>query len=119
MQKKKITNLNEDFDLKLFALISRKNFYWLFVLIVLGFIFSFLYFRYTPPVYQAQSLLKIDVVNNASTILNFKNNAVDQNNTSLISGDIELIRSRIIVGRALSKLPLQISYYAKGTVLVN
>ena len=119
MQKKKITNLNEEFDFKLFAIIAKKNFYWLFTLITLGLIFTFLYLRYTPPVFQAQSLVKIDVVNNASAVLNIRSSSIDQNNSNLIAGHIELIRSRVIVGRALAKLPLQISYYAKGTVLVN
>jgi hypothetical protein len=36
MPKKKISNLNEDFDVKLFLLIARKNLFWLFFFLTLG-----------------------------------------------------------------------------------
>ncbi|MBL0342041.1 MAG: hypothetical protein IPP71_14600 [Bacteroidetes bacterium] len=38
-------------------------------------------------------------------------------NMNKLAGDIELIRSKIIAKRAVSKLNLGISYFAKGTVL--
>src|SRR3979409_2396786 len=104
MPKKKITNLNEEFDLKLFVIIAKNNFYWVLVLISLGLTYSYVYLRYTPPVYQAQAVIKLDVVNNATAILNIRSSAVDQSAGSL-AGDIELIRSRVILERALAKLP--------------
>jgi len=57
-------------------------------------------------------------VNNATAILNIGSSSID-NTSSSLAGDIELIRSRVIVGRALSKLPLAVSYYSKGTVLME
>lgn len=62
MGKKKITNLNEEFDAKLFTIILRKNFQWLILLLTVSLLTAFLYLRYTHLVYQANSTLKIGMI---------------------------------------------------------
>src|SRR5436305_4697955 len=37
--------------------------------------------------------------------------------TAQLAGDIELLKSRVILSRAIATLPLAVSYYAKGAVL--
>src|SRR4051812_23123554 len=120
MPKKKITNLNEEFDPKLFAIIAKKNFLWIILLVSASLLTSYLYLRYTPATYQAYGIVKLGVVNNASTVLNIQNSEQLNNLgiTLFLAGDIELLKSRVILSRVVKSLPLQVSYYAKGTILV-
>src|SRR5438874_8011271 len=116
MPKKKITNLNEEFDAKLFAIMARKNFYWVILFVSAAILTAYIYLRYTPATYQAGGIVKVGVVNSASTVLNFQN-ADQLSNLGIgqaLAGDIELIKSRVILSSVIKKLPLQISYYAKG-----
>src|SRR5438105_8221599 len=117
MAKKKILALNENFDAKLFLSIVRKKAYWVVILLVVSLCFAYIYLRYTPPLYQATSTIKLGLVNNATAIIS-ANPFTDQTGSQM-AGDIELIKSKIIVERALSKIPLSIGYYAHGVVLVN
>src|SRR5437764_13687866 len=98
MHRKKITNLNEEFDAKLFAIMARKNFYWVILLVSAAMLTAYLYLRYTPATYQASGVVKVGVVNNASAVLNFQNNdqlsglGISQ---QFLAGDIELVKSRV------------------------
>ncbi|MCX6273680.1 MAG: Wzz/FepE/Etk N-terminal domain-containing protein, partial [Bacteroidetes bacterium] len=122
MAKKRITQLNSDFDAKLFAIIARKNFYWIIMMVTAAILLSYLYLRYTAPTFQAHSVIKIGVVNNANAVLNINNsdmlNGLGITQTQL-AGDVELLKSRVIIARAINSMPLNVSYYAKGTVLEN
>src|SRR6185436_19051010 len=119
MPKKKITPLNEDFDLKLFAIIAKKNFVWMVAFLFLSLTIAYLYLRYNPPVYEAGAIIKLSNENKAATILGERKDIFFDDNSKMIAGDVELIRSKIITEMAVRKLPLGISYYAKGTVLEN
>ena len=117
MPKKKITALNEEFDFKLFVTIAKKNFLWFAFFLTISIFSSFIYLRYTPPVYEVSAVIKLSQENDANKILNLNANGFKDLSINQMAGDIELIRSRIIVERAVAKLPLNISYYSKGTLL--
>ena len=117
MAKKKISPINEDFDFKLFFTIAKKNMFWFFLFMLLASIISFLILRYTLPTYEVFSVIKISSQDNAQNVLGINSKDGIYGEQNKIAGDIELIRSKVIVERAIKKLPLNISYYAKGTVL--
>ena len=118
MAKKKISHLNEEFDVKLFAIIAKRNFYILVILMATALTSAFLYLRYTHPVYQSEAIVKIGTVNNATAVLNIQSPQMyDAMGINQLAGDIEILRSRLMVDRVLSKMPLEVSYYAQGTVL--
>ncbi len=119
MPKKKITPLNEDFDFKLFVTIARKNALWFFVFLTTSLLIAMLILRYTAPVYEASTIIKLASENKANIILGNSQTGLFDANQNLVAGDIELIRSNVIIERAVSKLPLQVRYFAKGTVLEN
>ncbi len=116
MPRKKITPLNEEFDFKLFVTISKKNALWFGIFMFVSVMFAFLYLRYTAPIYEATSVIKLSDENNAGMLLG-QNENVFSESTNQMAGDIEMIRSKIIAERAINNLDLKISYYAKGTVL--
>ena len=119
MAKKKITPLNEEFDFKLFVTIAKKNLLWFAFLILLSIVTSLVILRYSAPIFECASIIKIADEDNAQNVLglNAKNGFLSENNK--IAGDIELIKSKIIISKAVRTLPLQVSYYSKGSILIN
>ncbi|MFM8432242.1 MAG: hypothetical protein ACKOA1_05555, partial [Bacteroidota bacterium] len=120
MAKKKITNLNEDFDSKLFAIIARRYSYFLFLLMTLSLVIAYLYLRYSQPTYQSYAVLKIGSVNNATAVLNYQTAPLNEiMGMNQLAGDVELLRSKIMSHRVISKMPMAVSYFSRGNVLDN
>jgi tyrosine-protein kinase Etk/Wzc len=111
--KERLTNFSQEFELGLFLFIARKNIFWLFLFVTIAIGGAFIYIRYTPPVYESNSIIQIKQDNNVSKVLELDRLQEHQD----ISGEIELLRSKIILKKVVSKLPLQIGYFNQGTVL--
>ncbi len=111
---KKISNINDEFDLKLFLYITRKNILYLVIFLILALGGAFLYLRYTPPVYQTSSVIQISGEEQTQRILPEITTAFFDDD---IAKQIELMRSQTFMKRALEKLPLEKSYYSKGRFL--
>lgn len=103
----------EDFNFPLFLSIFRKSLIWIVALVVVAMIAVWLYLRYTPPTYQATSLL-IYQEPEAKQALEFT-----QSTSEKAFSEIELIKSVEVVSRALRTLPLEVSYYSKGDILTR
>jgi tyrosine-protein kinase Etk/Wzc len=119
MPKKKVSPLNEDFDFKLMVTIASKNLLWFALFMTISVIIAFLILRYTAPTYEPTTVMRFSSENNAQSVLGINTGAIYTAETNRLAANIELMRSKVIVERAISKLPLQISYFAKGAVLVN
>lgn len=120
MAKKKISPINEDFDFKLFVTIAKKNLLWFSLFMLLSVFTALLILRYTAPTYESTLILKIANEDQAQNVLGINSSqTIYADNSNQIAGDIELIKSKIIVTRAINQLPLKVSYYSKGTVLIN
>jgi tyrosine-protein kinase Etk/Wzc len=111
---KKISSLNDELDIKLFLYIAKKNILFPVAFVIFALLGSYLYLRYTQPVYQTSAILQLNTENQASRILPTASLYDDD-----IAKQIELLRSSVFLKRSLSKLPLEISYFTKGTVLNN
>ena len=120
MAKKKISPINEEFDFKLFVTIAKKNLLGFSFFMLLSIVIALVILRYSAPIYECTSVIKIANEDNAQNVLGLESkNGFYSDNNSEIAGDIELIKSKIIISKALKKLPLQVSYYSKGSILVN
>lgn len=119
MAKKKISPINEEFDLKLLVTIAQKNALILMLFLTSALLIALLIIRYTPPLYEATGVLQISEQNTARSVLNdvTVKNFSDQNNK--LASSIELIRSKVIIERVLKGMPVMVSYYAKGEFLTN
>jgi len=113
MVERKISNLNDEFDFKLFLSVIRKNIAWIVVFFVISFLMAFLYLRYTYPIYEAKSIIQIGIADQSSRVLLNSVNPIKSD----LPGKIELLRSPTFLTRVLDKLPLDISYYQIGNVL--
>ena len=107
-----------EIDFITLLVVTRKSLIWIVFLILLGLSASYLYLRYTKPVYRSSSTLKIDEQSQAGALGlgGPLGNAADQNMVSL-SGEVELINSDIIYRDLKDNLNLQVNYYAMGNVL--
>ena len=59
MDKNKLSLLNDEFDLGLAILIIRKNLHWIILLTLIGAGVSFFVNRYTLPLFESASIIKI------------------------------------------------------------
>ena len=109
------SDFSKEFNLGQFLYILKKNLIWM-LLIIGAFLFgAFLYLRYTSLIYQSTSVIQISNENQASKLLKIESFGESDD----ISAEIEFIRSKVFIKRALSKLKLEIGYFSQGTVLVT
>jgi len=112
MTDKKISNLNDEFDPRLFLRVVRRNSAWIILFFIIAFLMGFLYLRYTYPKYKAYTIIQIAQIE--------KNNRIIPQNDfgrSDLAGKIELLRSPNFLYRVFSRLPLEVSYFQIGNVL--
>ncbi len=105
---------NLDYE-KIF-LVLRRGIPWIIAIMITTNLLAYLYIRYTKPLYQSHSDLKLDVKSEASL---FGFNAPIENpaNITNLSGEIELIKSRLFYSKVIKILDLEINYYAYGKIL--
>ncbi len=104
---------NDKIDLDKVFLIIRKNILWIFLILLVTNALSYLYLRYTRPVYESSSVIKLDIKSEAN-ILGF--NTVNQNLDN-IAGEVELLKSNMFFSRVVEALDMEVSYYAYGRVI--
>jgi tyrosine-protein kinase Etk/Wzc len=106
-------------DLSILVLVARRSLLWMILLIALGLTASWLYLRYTKPIYKSASLLKIDERAEADALgLSGLPAAAGGDKTrNKLAGEVELIKSGIIYRRLKDSLALDVNYYVQGTVL--
>lgn len=83
---------------------------------VLGILFTtmsltYLYIRYTKPIYSAESVLKLDIKNDAN-LLGLQNPL--EQDIKGIAGEIEILRSRLFFSKVVDAVGMDISYYHPG-----
>lgn len=111
-----------DFDLAKLLVVASKSIGWIILLLITSLSAAFVYNRYTKPVYESASLLKLDLKSDAGVLgfRNFKDESVAQaSKLTIISGEIELIKSRVIYEKIIQRMNLDVSYYAYGNVLYD
>lgn len=108
---------NDGLDLNKLNIIIRNNWLWLALIFILTNAVAYLTIRYTKNIYESESVLKLDVNENA-TELGIKNIVEDQN-INMISGEIEIIKSELFLSRVLDSLSIDVSYVSTGRFLNN
>jgi len=101
-----------DFE-KLLSILN-KSLWWIILFIVLSLSGAYLYLRYTKPIFESQSIIKLDVQkkNDISGLWGKEEFA----NTNL-SGEIELIKSKSIHEQVIDKMSLDVTYLQIGNFL--
>ncbi|MEO1055142.1 MAG: Wzz/FepE/Etk N-terminal domain-containing protein, partial [Bacteroidota bacterium] len=96
--------------------VLRKNIIWIILIIALTNVAAYLTIRWTKPFYQSDSQIKLDIKSEASAL--GINNLVDQTIDN-ISGEIELIQSRLFFDKVIDAVDIGISYHTIGNILTD
>ena len=107
-----------DIDFVTLLAVARKSLIWVVLLILMGLAASYLFLRYTKPVYKSSSIIKIDEQSQAGALgLGGPLGDASQQAMASLSGEVELIKSDLIYEKLKRKLNLQVNYFAMGNVL--
>jgi tyrosine-protein kinase Etk/Wzc len=109
---KKISSINDELDIKLFFYIAKRNILFPVIFVIMALTGAWLYLRYTPPIFQTSATLQLGSQSQVTRILPTADIYEDD-----MAKQIELMRSTVFLHRALSKLPLNVSYFSRGHVL--
>ncbi len=113
MAEKHIPQINQDFDAKLLLHVLGKNAVWILFLFVVSLTSAFLLIRYTKPIYQSKAVIQL-TGEAEQQILDANLNPYQTKN---LAKEIELLRSPVFLSRILEKIPHDISYYKRGSIL--
>ncbi|MDO1445554.1 polysaccharide biosynthesis tyrosine autokinase [Rhodocytophaga aerolata] len=96
--------------------ILKKNIIWLIMLPIISLLCSYIYLRYTKPLYESSSSIKLEVKREANVLGLTGVNTVEDVAANL-PGEIELIRSNLIYEEVIKRIDMGISYFAYGNIL--
>ncbi len=95
--------------------VLRKSILWIVLIFFATNITAYLIIRWTKPLFESSSELKLDVETNASEL--GLTTLGENQNLNIISGEIELIRSKLFFNKVIENFDLDVSYYTVGNVL--
>ena len=117
-QEKNSEDFLNAFDLVKFLHTVKRSLIWVVMFFVIAGTAAFLYVRYTKPVFESQSLLKLDIESEATTLglasTNYESAALNN-----LSGEIELLKSKLFFSKVLSVANLDVSYHYYGRYLTD
>jgi len=98
----------------MFAVLKRN---WLILpfLILLAISLSYLYLRYTKPLYQSKAVIQRSSQDEGKRILDIEGFEQEDN----LSEDVELLKSTFLLEKAMRNLNLNVSYFAEGDILTE
>lgn len=112
---KKIPAFNDTFDLSKLWIVIKRNLWIYILLIILTIIGTKLYFRYTIPTYETNSVIQINTEERERQIVDLSETYGQSSLTNLI----ELIRSSEFLKRTLQQLNLYTNYFAEGRFVTS
>jgi capsular exopolysaccharide synthesis family protein len=112
---RKHSTFNTESDPILFLHLFRKNLHWFGAIIFTCLAVAFTYLRYTVPIYESSLTFQVGTINTANQVLNVNN----FQETNDLAKDIEILKSKLLFKRALSKINVDVTYHNKGKILTN
>ncbi|MDX1349936.1 MAG: polysaccharide biosynthesis tyrosine autokinase [Putridiphycobacter sp.] len=106
---------NRELDFDIFRAVLQKNYGWLLIIVLIGFLSAGLYLRYTKPIFESKAIIQRTLKDEGQRLLNFDN--LDQENN--LSADVELLKSPFLLEKVLMNLNLKVSYFSQGQVLTE
>jgi len=103
------------FDSQKFLFILKKSIPVIILILAAGIFTAVMIVRYTKPVFQSSSIIKLDIKSEAS-VLGLSNMGEVQNFNNL-SSEIELLRSRLFFNKVLDEVNIDVSVYTIGNIL--
>lgn len=110
------SNFLSDLDFIKFLIVIKKNSLGVLFLFLMSFTVAFLYLRYTSPVYQSSATLKLEI-KSKSDIIGSPISEFSAYKVSDLSGEIELIKSNLVLSQVAEKMKLDVFYFSKGKIV--
>jgi len=109
----------QEFDLTRMLVIGRKNLVWMLAILTFSILGAFFFIRYTKPVFESKSQLKLDLKSEASAIgLSKGESSMEEfSGASKLIGEVEFIKSQLVINGVVAKSNLQIGYFVLGDIL--
>ncbi|MFY0651677.1 MAG: polysaccharide biosynthesis tyrosine autokinase [Cyclobacteriaceae bacterium] len=100
---------NIDLD-KIYHVLKR-SIPWMLLLMLITNSIAYVYVRYTQPIFQSDSILKLDIKSEASLL-----GVQDKITPDIkgLSGEMELLKSRLFFGQVVDAVGMDVSYYHPG-----
>jgi tyrosine-protein kinase Etk/Wzc len=110
---------SQEFDFTRMLVLFRKSFIWIVAIFVFSLLGAFFFIRYTKPVFESKSQLKLDLKSEASAVgLSKGSDAMEEySSSSKVIGEVEFIKSSLVVKAAVSRSNLHIGYFILGDIL--
>lgn len=105
----------ENIDFNKLKIVVSNNWYWIVMIFLAVNAAAYLYIRYTKNLYESESLLKLDIKKDA-TDLGIKG-MVEDPSVNLLSGEIEIIKSKLFLNRVLDEVNFESSFFSVGHLL--
>lgn len=112
----RLTNFSNNFELGLFIHLLRKSLFVYFLIFTLSIVLAFLYIRYNHPIFESSLIMQIQKKDQASELLNVYSQFDDN---AQLKSEVELLRSELLLDRAIKELPIEIGYFTEGEILTN
>jgi len=113
-----VQDIDDSIDFHKLLTISRRSIVFILVFFALGIFIPYLYIRYTKPTYQSSAVIKLNFKNEATNLGLVSNSGIQQDLND-ISGEIELIKSKLFLGRVANVLNYNVSVFVYGTYLTD
>ena len=115
MTNRKLPTLNDTFDIIVFIKIVKKTILPSIIILLIAISIGFIYLRYTPPLYEAKSVMQMTNEDNPNKLLKLSEVYGEDNKN--LNKTITLLRSKEFVKRCMTHLAFDVRYFIKGTFL--
>jgi len=107
--------LADELDFEKLYTVFTKNWIWVLVIILICNLAAYLVIRWTKPVFESHSELKLNIKNDAGVLGLLEVN--EDANINNLSGEIELLKSKLFFDKVIQTLDLDITYFSVGSIL--
>jgi len=109
--------LLNSFDPEKFLGIVKKSWPWITAFFVLSISLAYLYVRYTKPLFESSSIIKLNFESEANTLGLASN--LESIKLNELSGEIEILKSKLFLSRVVDVVGFDVSYVYYGTYLTD
>ncbi|MDH5366045.1 MAG: polysaccharide biosynthesis tyrosine autokinase [Cyclobacteriaceae bacterium] len=102
-----------DFE-KLLSILNKSS-VWLILIFIVSISVAYLTIRWTKPLYKSESELKLDFKSEATAL--GISNVMENQNINHISGEIELLSSKLFFKKVIDASDITVSYNSRGNIL--
>jgi tyrosine-protein kinase Etk/Wzc len=112
-ERKTVKSSLEEFNPGIFLHIVRKSVIWVILLVSLFYVGARLYLRFATEIYQSQATIMLKS-QKETQVLGVGDIISDHRNS--IDLEIQLLKSKFLISKALENLDLELEFYAKGKI---